>query len=503
MGSTFDPRQPFEVKNVAIIGAGPCGLSAAKYLLAQQSFDSIVVYEQNPEVGGVWLYSEEPAKTLRVPQTSAFCPPDPPLRAGDSENGSSGAPPVFPSPMYDLLNTNIPWTLMKYGDTPFPPDSLIFPTREAVQEYLVDYAKDIRHLIKFSTTVKAVKPQRDAATGKDQWIVETQDLLTNANTSTTTTFDAVVVASGHYSLPFLPSVPQIANFHTLHPTIITHAKSYRSPQHFTNKKTVIVGNAASGLDIASQISAYAQQPLLLSVHEPTPEEQLVRIPGCVQVPAIEEYLPQQRGVRFTDGRVETDIDAIVYCTGYFFTFPFLQEGLTPGLVTEDGRRVYGLYKHLFHIDHPTLVFPGLPIRVVPFPVSEAQAAVFARVWANELSLPSKSEMSQWEEDEAKRKAESGMGFHVFAKGGDVAYLDEFHAWWAAAEAKAVPGEERGGKSNKGKEPPVWDEEQRWQRATYVEAKLKFETTGRTAKSLKELGFEYTPPSEVDEPEDIV
>lgn len=95
----------FDVKKIAIIGAGPCGLSAAKYLVAQQAFDSVVVFEQNPEVGGVWYYSRKPTSSQHVPQVSPFCPPDAPVKGPDSNA------PVFASPMYELLNTNIPWTI--------------------------------------------------------------------------------------------------------------------------------------------------------------------------------------------------------------------------------------------------------------------------------------------------------------------------------------------------------------------------------------------------------
>lgn len=106
---------PFDVKKIAIIGAGPCGLSAAKYLLAQQAFDSVVVFEQNPEVGGVWYYSRKPTSSQHVPQVSPFCPADAPVKG-------NGDAPVFASPMYDLLNTNIPWTIsMEY------PTTLSFP----------------------------------------------------------------------------------------------------------------------------------------------------------------------------------------------------------------------------------------------------------------------------------------------------------------------------------------------------------------------------------------
>ncbi|KAJ4408193.1 monooxygenase [Gnomoniopsis sp. IMI 355080] len=465
---------PFNVKRVAVIGAGPCGLSAAKYLVAQQAFE-IVVYEQNPEVGGVWLYSRKPSDKLHVPQTSAFCAPDPPVKQKDDKD-----PPLFASPMYELLHTNIPWTIMKYGDLDFPKDSLIFPSRQVVQDYLVEYSQDMRHLISFSTQVKAVNLRREG--DQDKWDIETENLVDGRKSKDT--FDAVVVASGHYSTTYIPDVKNIREFHAAHPGVLSHAKTYRAPEDFANRKVLVVGNAASGLDIASQISRHCKSPLLLSVHEPTPEENLAHV-RAEEVPAIEEFLVEDKGVRFSDGRVEKDFDAIVYCTGYLFSFPFL-ESLTPGLVS-DGRRVYGLYKHLFHIDHPTLSFPGLPIRVVPFPVSEAQAAVFAGVWSNSLSLPSTKEMSRWEEEEYERR---GKGFHVFPKLGDSALLDEFRDWTKQST------------SNKGKEPPVWSDDQKWQRTIYVEAKLKFEVTGRQAKSLAELGFVYQPPSEVNQ-QDIV
>lgn len=466
---------PFDVRKVAVIGAGPCGLAAAKYLTAQEAFESVVVFEQNPEVGGVWYYSRKPVETVRVPQVSPFIPPDPPI---ESEKG-----PVFPSPLYEDLTTNIPWTIMKYGDLDFPHDGCIFPTRQGVQEYLVKYSQDIRHLIKFSTQVKSVDLRRER--GHDRWDIETENLIDGQRSKDT--FDAVVVANGHYATTYIPDVKNITEFNAAHPGVISHAKSYRVPEIYADKKVLVVGNAASGLDIAGQIRRHARSPLLLSVHEPTPQENLAHS-GAEEVPAIEEFLVEERGVKFTDGRVEKDLDAIVYCTGYLFSYPFL-ESLVPGLIS-DGRRVYGLYKHFLHIDHPTLVFPGLPIRVVPFPLSEAQAAVFARVWSNFLPLPSVKEMVQWEEEEAERRENQ---YHVFPKLGDSDYLDDFHEWAAKST------------SDKGKEPPVWDNKQKWHRGIYVEAKLKFEQTGRKAKTLEELGFHYEPPNEVvrENPEDIV
>lgn len=45
---------PFAVKRVCVIGAGPTGLAAAKYLVAEDAFDKIDVFEQQSEAGGVW-----------------------------------------------------------------------------------------------------------------------------------------------------------------------------------------------------------------------------------------------------------------------------------------------------------------------------------------------------------------------------------------------------------------------------------------------------------------
>lgn len=463
MGSQIPKR--FDVKHIAIIGAGPCGLAAAKYLIEQNAFDSVVIFEQQSEVGGVWNYSPKPSETLPVPQVRADCAPDPPLQDGHEA-------PVFPSPMYEVLHTNIPRALMPFSDLEFPKSSLIFPSRQDVQKYLEQYAEDIRHLIQFSTQVKDVRLSQVG--GKDQWDVDAVRLHTGE--MLTATYDAIVVASGHYSTIYIPDVKGIAEFHKAHPGVITHSKHYRTPEPFAGKKVVVVGNAASGLDIAAQISPVCRKPLLLSVQTPTSLANL-EWSGAEEVPVIDEFLVAERGIRFRDGTVERDIDAVVFATGYLYTFPFLRS-LKPPVVT-DGRRVRGLYKHLFHIDHPTLVFSGLPIKVVPFPTSQSQAAVFSRTWANLLPLPSVAEMREWEEEEVEKK---GGRFHVWPEGGDSQYINSVHDWISQS---GTPG----------KEPPRWTAEQVWQRQIYAKAKLKFELDGRNAATLEELGFAYRPDQE--------
>lgn len=559
MGSTDKLRAgtpgPFDVHSVAIIGAGPSGLASAKYLLAQRGgpdgacpFTNITIFEQQPQVGGVWLYSDAPTPTQHIPQTSAFCPPDGPLRR-DAE----GEAPVFPSPMYDSLNTNIPHTLMQYSDAPFITEGdvreggrdriPIFPSRQTVQAYLERYAADVRHLIRFSTTVEDVRlvqveqqQQEGGATTttRDRWDVTTRDVRTGA--ARTERFDAVVVASGHYSTTYTPDVPGIREFAAAHPGALAHAKSYRRPEdgdgrQYVGKKVVVVGNGPSGLDIASQIARVARPPLLLAAQSPTPADAPAQpAPGVEEVAPIAAFEPARRAVRLADGREVPDVDAVLFCTGYLFSFPFLaRAGLEPAPVTDHdggdgeyfryldaeqhnnkveregkaaeggekttlggagattepgagaGRRVRGLYRHFLHIGHPTLVFPGLPIKVIPFPVAEAQAAVFARLWANALpALPPAAEMAAWERREAAERG--ALRFHVFPRGGDGEYVNALHDWAAQADT--------GGPT--GKAPPYWDGEMKWRRSIYGEAKAAFERTGKTARTLEELGFRYEP-----------
>jgi len=46
MGSLPLPSDSLRVQKIAIIGAGPSGLAVAKYLLAENAFDKIDIYEQ-------------------------------------------------------------------------------------------------------------------------------------------------------------------------------------------------------------------------------------------------------------------------------------------------------------------------------------------------------------------------------------------------------------------------------------------------------------------------
>ncbi|KAI0874611.1 hypothetical protein GGS24DRAFT_334260 [Hypoxylon argillaceum] len=554
------PLLAFNINRIAIIGAGPSGLAAAKHLLAEGfSSSQIDIYEQQAEVGGVWNYnaatSHEP---LRVPLTDAHAAPDPPIYPEESaaeeedkyadyefdsdEEAStapgSGAcslppvsrkersPPIFPNPMYDDLYTNIPHTLMRYSDLRFTADGKgkgthegceIFPSRQVVQEYMLQYAREVRHLVRFSTQVTDVSLQTPPSSPpvqsriRDKWTVRSTNLL--ADVSRVETYDAVVVASGHYSAPCIPAVaPEISAFATAHAGVISHSKRYRAASEFAGKRVVIVGSGPSGQDIASQISAVCASPLIISARSPIPDDiaahlgvgDKVRIVGTIKRFLIDEKgievgpAPTSPGAN-VEGGGETaerisDIDAIIFCTGYLYTLPFISDSSlpasTPSLIT-DGRRVHGVARHFLHTYHPTLVLPGLPYKIIPFPLAEAQAAVFSRLWSNRLPLPSHEELQSWEREdeegkgfEGKRVSRAGKSFHTFPPGGDGLYINALHDW--ALRARDDQGE--GGE--KRKEPPFWGDEELWQRSIYAQAKMQFEKTGRKAKTLQELGFQH-------------
>jgi hypothetical protein len=219
----------------------------------------------------------------------------------------------------------------------------------------------------------------------------------------------------------------------------------------------------------------------MSVRHATSPDKISHI-GCEEVPEIVEFLPDQQGVLFKDGSIEKDIDYIVFCTGFLFGYPFLSNlNHDPShKIITSGRGVHGLYQHLFLIQHPTLVFPALNMKSVPWPLAEAQAAAFSVVWSNDLELPSDDEMEKWSKELEEREGES---LHVYpALGDDGKHINEFYDWIKKA-------------THVGKEPPHWGGELFWQRIISAEAKIKFEEEGCKAKTLAELGFHYKPDKE--------
>ena len=380
------------------------------------------------------------------------------------------------SSMYDRLETNIPKDLMKFSDQPFAPDDQLFPTRESVCQYLDKYAEDIKPLILFKTQVKNIRLQCGRS-GNDIWNVSYRDVETGVIGSSL--YDAVAVCTGHYTVPYLPNIPGIIEWDMAYPGTISHSKLYRRPDVYTGKKVVVVGNAASGTDIATQIGTVAKAPVIVSSRS---ESFLLSAAGSREdVPEIREFIsPSEaaRAVRLANGRIEGGIDAVLFCTGYLYSFPFLSS-LQPKIIA-DGFRVKNLYQHIFHAEHPSLSFLALPLRIIPFPLSEAQAAVMARVWSGRLQLPSLSVMQEWEKDVIIKKG-AGKMFHILNFPEDFDYHNYLYDWAAQTDPMT------------GKMPHRWTEKERYTRERFAAIKKAFADKGEhrhQVRTVEELGFNY-------------
>jgi len=467
-----------------------------RYLVAERHFDQIDVFEQQPSFGGAWLYSEpSSSEEVQSPQTDPKQPLDKLIR---DPNAKDNEAPLFLTPMYDRLETNIGKPLMAFSDKEFPADLPLFPHRSKVVDYIEDYAQDIKDLVQFKTQVTGIRLETQGL--QDSWAATVKDLCTGKETNKQ--YDAIAVCSGHYDVPNIPDIKGMREWSKAYPKTISHAKLFRRPEQFVGKKLIVVGNAASGIDVATQCSYFCKPPLIISARS----EALFKFPDDVvhkESPEIAEFMSptkRNRAVRFVDGTVEEDVDAVIFCTGYFFTYPFIP--LIQDQLIEDGFRVKRTYKHMFWIDHPSMVFLGLAMRVLPMPLGEAQAAVMARIWSGRLHLPSAQAMLKWEQSRIAERGD-GKGFHTMKSLEDLDYHDELYDWAASATDLIAKGPQtrhivmsngtNGKPSNPGKLPRRWTAEGRYYRREMANMRKAYAMLGEKrfdVHTAKQLGFDF-------------
>lgn len=156
------------------------------------------------------------------------------------------------SPIYPNLHTNLPTNVMQYRDFAFDSDTPLFPTHKHVLNYLKQFAAkfEIEPHIKLNTSVI----NADYDTIKKEWNLTLQVKTTTENTNIVNdinghgnnnsnsnepliyneSFDALIVATGHYTIPYVPNFNGI-EYLKKNKVSWNHSRDYRNPDIFKNK----------------------------------------------------------------------------------------------------------------------------------------------------------------------------------------------------------------------------------------------------------------------------
>jgi len=422
-------------EKVAIIGGGPSGLVAARWLAAN-GFDP-VIFEQSDGLGGQW-------------------------------HGAAAHSGVWPA-----MRTNTSRVMTAFSDLEYPAGTSVYPKNQDVRSYLQRYAEafDLTSRIRLQSQVDRLARSSD---GKG-WQV---DVRSSDGTRQSATFAKVVVANGRHRKPQTPTVPGLDQFSGR--LGATHTFAYKSPERYRGARVLVCGCSISALEIASDLvmlgaervatanrrQRYVLQKLLggvpadhrvftrfaaLAGESFPPEvsaaglrELILQTSGSPEqfgapkppdsvfaagitlshhyLPLVAEgriacypWLTEVRGqtVTFSDGR-EEDFDAIIFGTGFALDMPFLADEIRTRL---DIDAVHiDLHKFTFHPDLPGLAFIGAFDQVGPFfPVTELAARWIAYAWSGVRPMPSREEMEAGiDAYRARRGGPQSVPMHVAA-----------------------------------------------------------------------------------------
>ncbi len=353
-----------------MIGAGPGGLVAARWLMSQ-GFEP-TIFDKAPMLGGQWT-------------------------------GLPGLSGVWPA-----MHTNSSRNLTAFGDLEHDTE-LVYPPNREILGYLHRYAESfgLSPRILLGTRVDLVRRH-----GKG-WLVR--------HAGGEESFARVVVASGRFHAPAIPAVPGLETFAGSAGAISSY--EYRDAAPYRDKRVLVAGCAISALEIAAELAhlgaarvvvtqrrqryvlpkfaagvptdnrIYTRYGALGFEHLPRAEvdrqlkEIVIEAAGspaqygaprpdpslfAAGVTLNQHYLPlvaegritvrpwikavEGTCVTFDDGHAE-DFDGIVFGTGFTLSLPFLSEDIRAVLdldaVHMDADR------YTFHPDLPGMAFIGM------------------------------------------------------------------------------------------------------------------------------------------------
>ncbi len=191
---------------VCVIGAGPCGLTALKNLLAA-GLSGVVCYDESDAIGGNWVFREEGDRTS----------------------------------VYFSTHIISSKRLSEFEDYPMPADYPDFPSHRQLRAYFDSYAAHfgLEPFIRLRTRVERAQRRTDG-----RWSVS----LSGGGEEI---FDHLIVCSGHHREPYIPQhAGEFAGE-------VLHSRDFKRAERFRDRRVLVIGGGNSACDIAVDISRVA------------------------------------------------------------------------------------------------------------------------------------------------------------------------------------------------------------------------------------------------------
>jgi len=464
------------IEKVAIIGAGVSGLIAYRELT--HAGLKAHIFERDSVPGGNWHYTEETPAPAPIPNADViigdFTPSLPPTGVGlpYTEEYNDNAAQLkrdhrAPKPVWESLHSNAPAPLQQITEFPWPTGTNWELSHYQLGRYLKAFASyhglnsnDDNPNISYNTRVERIDKSYDNFGREQGWTLLLKELVQTDSGSVKATwyqqtFDAVVVATGRYNAPYIPTIDGLAELAKVFPDRLMHSRSFRRPEPFANETILIVGAAVSGGEISRILNPWAKtiyqsiRPDNTTVDHMPLSDLLRRVPrNTTFVPEIKRFLPASPGSDFKDVQVElvngtilTGIDHVIFGTGFRYSFPFLPQyhnsscgvndtappGLPQPLVT-DGTHIRSLHAEVFYIEEPTLCFMDMNTGMQSFTFAEYNSVAFSKVWSGKAFLPSTQEMWRMYDEHVKERGGYSRFFQYLGPVRTNEYIGYFMAW---------------------------------------------------------------------------
>ncbi|KAJ6543948.1 hypothetical protein B0H19DRAFT_1169103 [Mycena capillaripes] len=439
------------IRKVAIIGAGVSGLLAYREFV-EAGFEEVRIFERDALPGGIWHYTEETPVAAPIPnedpKIADYEPSLPPpgtvlpfekwyMDHNDSiTTAERWRKHRAPHGVWKSLTSNVPAPLMHFNGLKFPPGTpwrlpqalLVRYIRSAYSFFGIN-TNDENPNTSYSTRVELVEKRFDASGIERGWTLTLKKFIRLGPLSSkerwwTEDFDAVVIATGTFNAPNIPNIPGLAEWSRRFPGSISHSREYRYPEKFANKSVLIVGAGTSACGISADIHPFVKRNYLSfrrSQNSTTSLLFLGLLPQGVEiVVGIKRFHPSNSTIELSDGTLLTDVDHILFSTGYQYTFPFLpqyhnssvgpdEEGPEdrPRPIVTDGSHYRSLYRNFVYIEEPTLAFLNMNYNTVTWSIGEYFAIAIAKIWSGKAMLPTQAEM--WKSYRKDVAAKGGYG----------------------------------------------------------------------------------------------